>query len=59
MKRLEIWLREQHQTLAESWGYSDSHNDLPLLERVTHPVAVTPNSLLRNIALDRNWEIIG
>ena len=58
VKRLEIWLREQHQTLAESWGYSDSHNDLPLLERVAHPVAVTPDSVLRKIAQDLDWEII-
>jgi HAD superfamily hydrolase (TIGR01490 family) len=58
VKRLEIWLSEHHQTLAESWGYSDSHNDLLLLERVTHPVAVTPDSVLRKIALDRDWGII-
>ncbi len=58
VKRLEIWLREHNRTLDESWGYSDSHNDLPLLERVTHPVAVTPDSVLRNIALDRDWELI-
>jgi HAD superfamily hydrolase (TIGR01490 family) len=59
VKRLEIWLGEHHQTLNESWGYSDSHNDLPLLERVTVPVAVTPDPVLRNIAIDRNWAIIG
>ncbi len=57
VKRLEIWLREHHQTLDESWGYSDSHNDLPLLERVTHPVVVTPDSVLRKIAQDRYWKI--
>jgi len=59
VKRLEIWLRKHHQTLDGSWGYSDSHNDLPLLDRVTVPVAVTPDPLLRNIAIDRNWAIIG
>jgi HAD superfamily hydrolase (TIGR01490 family) len=59
VKRLEMWLSEHYQTLDESWGYSDSHNDLPLLERVTVPVAVTPDPVLRNIAIDRNWAIIG
>ena len=38
--------------------YSDSHNDLPLLERVTHPVAVSPDAALKSIALKRNWDVI-
>jgi HAD superfamily hydrolase (TIGR01490 family) len=58
IKRLDIWLVKNHQTLAESWGYSDSHNDLPLLERVTFPTAVTPDSSLRKKAVEMGWEII-
>ncbi len=42
----------------ESWFYSDSHNDLPLLERVTHPVAVDPDATLRPLARERGWPVI-
>jgi HAD superfamily hydrolase (TIGR01490 family) len=59
--RLAEWLGERGQTLASfdaSWFYSDSHNDLPLLERVTHPVAVDPDEVLRGEALARGWPII-
>jgi HAD superfamily hydrolase (TIGR01490 family) len=61
VKRLEAWLAEQGRTLAafaESWFYSDSHNDLPLLERVTHPVAVHPDEKLRAHAAPRGWKIV-
>jgi HAD superfamily hydrolase (TIGR01490 family) len=59
--RLAEWLGERGQTLASfsaSWFYSDSLNDLPLLERVTHPVAVDPDETLRSEALSRGWTII-
>jgi HAD superfamily hydrolase (TIGR01490 family) len=59
--RLAEWLGGRGQTLASfsaSWFYSDSHNDLPLLERVTHPVAVDPDDVLRGEALTRGWQII-
>ena len=39
--RLNSWLAQSGHNLADSWFYSDSHNDLPLLEMVTHPVAVS------------------
>ena len=42
----------------ESWFYSDSLNDLPLLERVTHPVAVDPDETLRTHAGERGWPVI-
>ena len=42
----------------ESWFYSDSHNDLPLLKEVTRPVAVTPDSSLREYATQQQWKII-
>ena len=60
VKRLDAWLGGQGKTLAafdESWFYSDSHNDLPLLERVTHPVAVHPDEKLRAHAQRRGWKI--
>jgi HAD superfamily hydrolase (TIGR01490 family) len=59
--RLAEWLGQRGQTLASfdaSWFYSDSHNDLPLLERVTRPVAVDPDEVLRGEALARGWQVI-
>ena len=58
VERLEQWLATANEDLAGSWFYSDSHNDLPLLERVTHPVAVDPDETLRTEALARNWAVI-
>lgn len=56
--RIERWLEETGQSLQGSYFYSDSRNDLPLLERVTHPVAVDPDPILREIAGQRGWDII-
>ena len=59
--RLEAWLGALGHALqgfSESTFYSDSHNDLPLLERVSHPVAVRPDHPLRQAALARGWEVI-
>jgi HAD superfamily hydrolase (TIGR01490 family) len=61
VQRLESWLETQGRALAsfeESWFYSDSHNDLPLLTRVTHPVAVDPDDSLRQYAEAYGWPII-
>jgi len=59
--RLESWLAGQGMTVKsfdESWFYSDSLNDLPLLARVTHPVAVDPDTTLRAHAEQHGWPII-
>lgn len=56
--RLEQWLGDHRETLDGAWFYSDSHNDLPLLERVDHPVAVDPDEPLRAHAHERHWPII-
>jgi len=61
VSRLQGWLAGRGQTMASfdtSWFYSDSLNDLPLLERVTHPVAVDPDDRLRAHAAARSWPII-
>lgn len=61
VRRLEDWLAERRQTLGsfhESWFYSDSLNDLPLLARVTHPVAVDPDETLRAHAAAHGWPLI-
>lgn len=56
--RLERWLAETGLNLEGSHFYSDSHNDLPLLERVTYPVAVDPDPTLRQTAEQRGWAVI-
>jgi HAD superfamily hydrolase (TIGR01490 family) len=56
--RLEEWLATQRYDLAGSWFYSDSLNDLPLLSRVTHPVAVDPDDTLARHAKGKGWPII-
>ncbi|BCB62902.1 MULTISPECIES: HAD family hydrolase [Halomonadaceae] len=56
--RLEAWLEGQECTLDDAWFYSDSHNDLPLLEVVDNPVAVDPDDTLRQVAEERHWRIM-
>lgn len=58
VQRLEAWLADRDLTLDDSWFYSDSHNDLALLEEVEHPVAVDPDPSLREVAEARGWKII-
>ena len=61
VKRLEAWLAAQGaswQTVARSWFYSDSHNDLFLMERVTDPVAVDPDPQLMQAAQTRGWPVM-
>jgi len=61
LRRLEDWLAARGHTLKtfdESWFYSDSLNDLPLLERVTNPVAVDPDPQLRAHAARRGWPVM-
>ncbi|UTD55565.1 histidinol-phosphatase [Halomonas sp. MS1] len=56
--RLKQWLEGQELTMDGAWFYSDSHNDLPLLEQVEHPVAVDPDDTLRKVAEERQWRIM-
>ena len=61
VKRLDQWLAARRARLAdfsESSLYSDSHNDLPLLERVSRPVAVDPDERLAAEARRRDWPVI-
>ncbi|MFY0991046.1 HAD family hydrolase [Halomonas sp. C05BenzN] len=58
VKRLEAWLADKEITLDDAWFYSDSHNDLALLELVDHPVAVDPDPTLREVAERKGWKII-
>lgn len=59
--RTEAWLAGLGRGFADferSWFYSDSRNDVALLERVTDPVATNPDDVLHAIAIDRGWRVI-
>ncbi len=56
--RLKQWLKQNNQNLEGSFFYSDSINDLPLLETVTYPIVVNPDNSLLLIAKQRNWKIL-
>ena len=58
VSRLDDWLAEKKISMAGACFYSDSHNDLPLLERVDKPIAVDPDDKLAAIAKQRSWPII-
>jgi HAD superfamily hydrolase (TIGR01490 family) len=53
--RLKAWLKDHRESLDGSWFYSDSHNDLPLLQLVAHPVAVNPDRQLADHAARHRW----
>lgn len=59
--RVESWLAARQATLADcerSVFYSDSTNDLPLLERVSDPVATNPGPALERVARERGWPVL-
>ena len=61
IERVEQWLAERGHRLADferCTFYSDSTNDLPLLERVSHPVATNPSPALERIANERAWPVL-
>ncbi len=56
--RLQQWMEANGETLEDSTFYSDSHNDLPLLNIVEQPVAVDPDPQLEKTATDNGWPVI-
>lgn len=61
VERTEQWLKDlghQLDRFAQSWFYSDSMNDLPLLEKVSHPVATNPDERLAKTAEQRGWTVL-
>jgi phosphoserine phosphatase len=59
--RLESWLAQQGwgwESFSDSYFYSDSLNDLPLLKKVRYPVAVDPDETLRSYAEQHGWPIL-
>lgn len=60
VQRLKQWLDEQDESVRalDTYFYSDSRNDLPLLEQVDYPVAVDPDPTLAEVAKTRGWTIL-
>jgi HAD superfamily hydrolase (TIGR01490 family) len=61
IRRVQDWLAADGKALEDferSTFYSDSTNDLPLLERVSHPVATNPGPALERIARERGWPVL-
>lgn len=56
--RYRQWLQQQGRNPAQTWFYSDSHNDVPLLELVMHPVAVDADAKLAAHAREKGWRQI-
>ncbi|MCX8048076.1 MAG: HAD-IB family hydrolase [Methylohalobius sp.] len=56
--RLQEWLKDKELELNAATFYSDSQNDLPLLEHVGHPIAVDPDPILEATARQKNWTIL-
>lgn len=54
---MRVLAEEEGIDLDDSYAYSDSITDLPMLETVGHPVAVNPDAELRAIAMERGWPI--
>lgn len=58
VERLKRWLNHRDETMENSTFYSDSHNDIPLLELVDTPVAVDPDEKLEAFAKEKGWKIL-
>jgi HAD superfamily hydrolase (TIGR01490 family) len=57
VERLNDWLKQHNESLKGSYFYSDSHNDLPLLQKVDHPIVVDPDEKLKAVAEQNEWKI--
>lgn len=58
VERLHDWLAGNEENLEGAWFYSDSRNDVPLLEKVDNPVAVDPDPTLEQVARDNGWQVM-
>lgn len=58
IERLNLWLEETGESLDDAWFYSDSSNDLPLLNVVDNPCAVDPDETLKGYAQEQGWRVI-
>lgn len=55
---MQAWAKAHNASFTGSWAYSDSHNDIPMLEAVEYPVTVTPDPKMRAHALSKGWTIL-
>ncbi|MFV1871720.1 MAG: HAD family hydrolase [Oleiphilus sp.] len=58
ISRLNEWLESNHHSLSGAFFYSDSHNDVPLLNIVDNPIAVDPDDTLKQLSLNNKWPIL-
>lgn len=58
VERLNMWLKETGENLENSHFYSDSHNDIPLLEEVSFPIVVDADEQLLAHAQKKDWPTI-
>ena len=58
ISRLHEWIKKTGYDMQGSWFYSDSHNDLPLLQEVDNPVAVNPDQKLAEYARHAGWQVL-
>lgn len=58
LRAIQAWAVDRDVDLAESWAYSDSFYDLPMLGAVKHPVAVNPDPRMLLVALARRWPVV-
>lgn len=56
--RLKAWLEEQNESLDGAYFYTDSINDLPLMEQVDHPIATNPDPKLTEISEQKGWPVV-
>jgi len=56
--RFKTWLEKREVDSSGAWFYSDSHNDIALLDLVDQPVAVDPDNTLRSYATSKGWPVI-
>ena len=56
--RAQQWAKANGHTMDDTYFYSDSHNDLPLLEKARFPIAVDPDQILEKTANERSWKVI-
>jgi HAD superfamily hydrolase (TIGR01490 family) len=57
-KAMKHLAQERNISLKRSYAYSDSHNDLPMLTHVGHPVAINPDKILKTHAEAAGWKIL-
>ena len=57
--KVKKWIKDNnHSNYDEIYFYTDSHNDIKLMEFCTKPIAVDPDSILKDLSIKNNWKII-